>query len=257
MKKLFVLIYGVVAYLLFHATFLYLIGFIGNLFVPKGIDNGFVVAPYQAVIIDFLLIALFAAQHSIMARSWFKKAWVKIIPEVIERSTYVICTCIVLITMFYFWQPLDGIVWSVEQPYVVGMLWSLFGLGWAIVLVSSFLINHFDLFGLRQVWLYFRGKPYTDLPFRIPMLYKWVRHPLYFGLLLGFWAAPVMTVTRLFFAVTFTIYIVKAIGWEENDLVRIFGEKYRSYKRNVPMLIPSFFSRKKKEGAYETIMKQQ
>ena len=255
MKKFLVLLYGVVAYLLFQATFLYLIGFVGNLFVPKGIDGGYVLAPYQAIIIDFILLALFGLQHSVMARPWFKKYFTRIIPEVIERSTYVIFTCIALIIMFVFWQPLDGMVWSVDNPYLAGVLLALFGLGWATVLVSSFLINHFDLFGLRQVWLYFRGQPYTALPFRTPFLYKWVRHPLYFGLLLAFWAAPVMSVTRLFFALVLTTYVLKAIGWEENDMVKVFGEKYRNYKKQVPMILPSFFRKEEKAPQYETILK--
>ena len=244
MKKLFVLLYGVLAYLLFFSTFLYLIGFIGNLFVPKGIDDGQSVSMLQAIVANFLLLALFAVQHSVMARPWFKKRWTKIIPAEIERSTFVVFACTALIALFVLWRPVGIVVWSVESSFLSGVLLALFGLGWTIVLVSSFLINHFDLFGLRQVWLYFRGKPHTQLPFATPFLYNWIRHPLYFGLLLGFWAAPVMSVSRLFLAVVWTAYVFYAIGLEENDLIRVFGEKYRSYRKRVPMMIPSIFSKK-------------
>jgi protein-S-isoprenylcysteine O-methyltransferase Ste14 len=256
MKKLFVLIYGIVAYLVFLATFLYLIGFIGNLFVPKGIDGESLTKPYQAIVINLVLLSIFAVQHSVMARPWFKKWWTQVIPPVIERSTYLICTGIALIILYVFWQPVGGAVWSIENPFITGVLLAIFGLGWTIVLVSSFLINHFDLFGLRQVWLYFRGKPYAPLSFETPFLYKWVRHPLYFGLLLGFWAAPVMSVARLVLAVVWTAYVVKAISWEEKDLIGVFGEKYRSYRKRVPMIIPSFFSEKEKTPVYDTIIKR-
>lgn len=257
MKKLLVLLYGVFAYVTFLVTFLYLIGFIGNLFVPKGIDDGSAGSLLQAIVVDFLLLALFALQHSVMARPWFKKWWTKIIPEEIERSTYLVFTGIALVLLYVYWQPLDIVVWSVESPFLSGVLMALFGLGWTIVLVSSFLINHFDLFGLRQVWLYFRGKPYTHLSFGTPFLYKWVRHPLYFGLLLGFWAAPQMTVARLFLAVLWTAYVLYAISLEEKDLISVFEEKYRSYKQRVPMLLPSIFSQKEEVPVvYDAIIKK-
>ena len=255
MKRFAVLLYGVVVYAVFFATFLYLIGFFGNLLVPKGIDGALEVPLWQGILTNVLLVVLFAVQHSIMARPWFKKWWAKFIPEPIERSTYVLFTVLVLAALFFFWQPLGGIVWAVEDSYLSGALWAMFGLGWTILLVSTFLINHFDLFGLRQVWLYFLGKPYTHLKFRIPLFYKWVRHPLYLGFVLAFWAAPVMSISRLFLAVTFTLYILKAIRWEEKDLLQHFGEKYRQYSERVPMILPSFSSKKPIGSAYETIMK--
>lgn len=248
--------YGIVAYLVAVGTLLYLIGFTGNLFVPKGIDGDPLVAPYQAIFINLILLTIFALQHSIMARPWFKKWWTKFVPEAIERSTYLMFTGIVLIILFVFWQPVEGIVWSIKSPILTGVLLAVFGLGWTTVFVSTLLINHFDLFGLRQVWLYFIGKPYTDLAFGTPFLYKWIRHPLYFGLLLGFWAAPVMSVTRLFFAIVWTAYVLKAIRWEEKDLTTVFGEKYRAYKKRVPMIFPSFFPKKEEAPVYDTIIKR-
>lgn len=255
MKRVAILIYGIIAYCLFFTTFLYLIGFTGDLFVPKTVDGQLTVPLWQAVLTNLSLIVLFGLQHSIMARSWFKKWWTQFVPEVMERSTYLIFTCIVLILMFVFWQPMGGQIWKIENEILGGILLALFTLGWITVLVSSFLINHFDLFGLRQVWFYFKKQPYTPLPFDTPLLYKMVRHPLYLGLLLGFWCAPSMTVTRLFFAIGLSIYIFLAIQWEEKDLLIHFGEKYRQYMKNVPMIFPSFFRRKNKKPVYETIIK--
>lgn len=253
MKRFAALLYGVVVYAVFFATFLYMIGFVGNLFVPKAIDGPLEGSLVQALLINVILVLGFAIQHSVMARPWFKEWWTRYIPEPIERSTYVLFTVIALIALFAFWQPLGGIAWSVEDSYASGVLWALFALGWTILLVSTFLINHFDLFGLRQVWLYFHGKEYTNLRFRLPLFYKWVRHPLYFGFVMAFWAAPTMSYSRLFLAILFTGYIIKAIQWEEIDLVNHFGEKYRQYQEKVPMLFP--FGKKKKAPAYETLMK--
>jgi protein-S-isoprenylcysteine O-methyltransferase Ste14 len=255
MKQFAVMMYGTVAYLIFFSTFLYLIGFIGGFFVPKTLDGPLQVGWAEAIITDALLILLFGLQHSIMARKGFKRWWTQYVPQPIERSTFVLFTCAVLIAMFAFWQPLGGIVWRVENGFWTGVLYAGFALGWSIVLVSTFLINHFDLFGLRQTWLYFRGKTYTHLPFNVPMLYKFVRHPLYFGFILAFWSAPVMSLTRLFFASAFTMYILMAIRLEEKDLVAHFGEKYRLYRQAVPMLLPSVFRKKKMAPDYLTIMK--
>ncbi len=255
MKRFAVLLYGVVVYVIFFATFLYLIGFTGNLIVPKSIDGALEMPLWQAIIINVLLIAIFAVQHSTMARPWFKEWWTRYVPAPIERSTYVLFTVLALITIFVFWQPMGGVVWAAEDSYLAGALWAMFGLGWTILLVSTFLINHFDLFGLRQVWLYFRGEEYEPLPFRVPLFYKWVRHPLYFGFILAFWAAPVMTVSRFFLALLFTVYILRAIRWEEKDLLTHFGETYRRYSERVPMILPSFSSKKPVGSAYETIMK--
>lgn len=255
MKRLTFFLYGVIVYTLFFATFLYLIGFIGNLLVPKGIDGPLEVPFWQALLTNLLLVAIFSIQHSIMARSWFKKWWTRYIPEPIERSTYVLFTVIALVLLFVFWQPMGGTIWSVENGLITGTLWALFALGWTILLVSTFLINHFDLFGLRQVWLYLLNKPYTNLKFSTPLFYKWVRHPLYFGFILAFWSAPEMSVARLFLSVVFTLYILKAIRWEENDLLSHFGESYRKYAGKVPMIFPSFMSKKEEKPAFETFIK--
>ncbi|MEM7371005.1 MAG: methanethiol S-methyltransferase [Bacteroidota bacterium] len=257
MKRYIFLLYGVLAYVVFLATFLYLIGFTGNLLVPKGIDGAVEVPLWLAILTNLGLIALFGAQHSIMARPWFKQWWARYLPESIERSTFVLLSCVALVVMFYFWQPMGGLVWTISHPVSVGIIYMLFASGWGLVLLSSFLINHFDLFGLRQVWLYFRKKPYTDLPFDTPLLYKFIRHPLYFGILLAFWAAPEMSVSRLFFALIFTLYALKAMQWEEKDLIKHFGETYRRYKSRIPMIIPIpyIIVKRNKVSDYETIMK--
>ncbi len=255
MKRFAVLLYGVLAYFLFFGTFLYLIGFTGDLLVPKSI-NGPLQAPLaQALATNVLLILLFAVQHSVMARQGFKRWWTKLIPKPIERSTFMVFTCAALIALFAFWQPLGGTVWSVETGFLKGVLLAAFGLGWVIVLISSFMINHFDLFGLRHVWLYFRGKPYEHLPFNVPLFYRYVRHPLYFGFILAFWSAPEMSVTRLLFALGLTVYILIAIRLEERDLIAHFGEQYRRYRRMAPMLLPAFFRKKEKDPAFLTIIK--
>jgi len=243
MKKLFSLFYGLVCYLAFFGTFLYAIGFTGNLLVPKTIDSNPQVPLTNAILIDASLLLLFALQHSIMARSAFKKWWTKIIPVQLERSTYVVLASVCLMLMMWQWQPVGGIVWSVENETVKNLLLVTYFTGWLIVLASTFLINHFDLFGLRQVWLYFIGKPYQQLPFRTPLFYRFVRHPLYLGFVIAFWSTPVMTVAHLLFAVLTTGYILTAIQLEEKELLHVFGDRYRSYRKWVPMIIP--FSKRK------------
>ena len=243
MKKFFSLFYGIVCYLVFLGTFLYAIGFVGNLLVPKTIDSQPEVPLLTAILVDASLLLLFALQHSIMARPAFKRWWTKIIPEHLERSTYVVLASLCLILMVWQWHPVGGIIWSVENETIKNLLLASFLSGWLMVLASTFLINHFDLFGLRQVWLYFTGKPYTQLPFRIPFLYRFVRHPLYLGFMIAFWSAPVMTTAHFLFAVLTTGYILTAIQLEEKDLVGVFGDKYRAYRKWVPMIIP-FIKRK-------------
>jgi protein-S-isoprenylcysteine O-methyltransferase Ste14 len=240
-------VYGVACYLAFFATFLYAIGFIGNFWVPKSMDSGPQMPLSSALAINLALLGLFAVQHSVMARPWFKAAWTKIVPEPVERSTYVLFSSLALILLFWKWQPLGGVVWSVDGMAERLALNTLYALGWITILVATFLINHFDLFGLRQVWLYLVGKPYTGLPFATPGLYRYVRHPLYVGWFLVFWAAPVMTVTHLIFAVATTAYILIAIQFEERDLMRIHGE-YAEYRRRVPMVLPMGSAREPREA---------
>jgi methanethiol S-methyltransferase len=238
MKKILVLLYGVISYLLFFGTFLYAFGFVGNLFVPKSIDGVPQVPLAQAILVNASLLLVFALQHSIMARPAFKNWWTKIVPEQAERSTYVLVSSLCLILLVWQWQPMGGFIWRIEEPIAKTIMTALFITGWLIVLISTFMINHFDLFGLRQVWFYFLGKKYEPLHFRIPFFYKYVRHPLYLGWLIAFWATPVMSAAHLLFAVLTTGYILTAIKFEEKDLVTHFGEKYLSYKSWVPKIIP-------------------
>jgi methanethiol S-methyltransferase len=237
MKRFSILIYGVICYVIFFGTFLYAAGFVGDIGVPKSIDSGPVSPLGLALLVNLGLLGLFAVQHSVMARPAFKRWWTRIIPKPAERSTYVLFSSIALIALFAFWQPMGGVVWNVEDPAGRIALYSLFIYGWSLVLVSTFLINHFDLFGLRQVWLYFRGREYTPLPFRTPGPYKWIRHPLYLGWLIAFWATPTMTIAHLVFALLTTAYILIAIRFEERDLVAAHPE-YETYRRQVPMLVP-------------------
>jgi protein-S-isoprenylcysteine O-methyltransferase Ste14 len=238
-KRVIAFSYGVVCYAIFLATLLYAIGFLANFGVPKSIDGVPEGSGVEAVLVDAALLAAFALQHSIMARRWFKRAWTRVIPEPVERSTYVLFSSLALLLLFWQWRPLGGEVWNAGSGVLSTLLTLGFGLGLAIVLLSTFLINHFDLFGLRQVWLYLRAVPYTPLRFRTPFFYRHVRHPLYVGWLLTFWCAPVMTAAHLFFAGMTTAYILVAIQLEEKDLVAMHGSDYERYREDVPMLIPS------------------
>jgi methanethiol S-methyltransferase len=231
-------IYGVVCYLVFFATFAYAIGFIGNFGVPKSIDSGRQSSFLYALAVNSALLGLFAIQHSVMAREWFKSAWTRVVPAAVERSTYVLLSSLALILLFWEWQPMGGVIWSIENDYGRLALEASYALGWITVFVSTCLINHFDLFGLRQVWLNLLGRPYQALGFRTPGPYRFVRHPLYVGWLLVFWSAPVMTTAHLVFALATTGYILVAIQFEERDLVR-FHREYAEYRRRVPMLIPA------------------
>jgi methanethiol S-methyltransferase len=237
-KHFLFFVYGVGAYLIFLATFLYAVAFVGGFAVPNRLDGPLQTHLFNALLIDAALLGLFAIQHSVMARPWFKERWTQIIPWAIERSTYVLCASLALALVIWQWRPIGFQIWSVQDPIARGLLWTLFASGWGLVLVVTFLINHFDLFGLRQVWLPLMGKPYTQVNFVTPLPYRVVRHPLYFGFVLAFWMTPNMTLAHLVFAVLTTIYILVAIQLEERDLVAVHGSTYENYRRTVPMILP-------------------
>jgi len=241
LKRLLFFTYGVASYLTFLVTFLYAIAFVGGFAVPRRLDGPLETSLPAALGINCVLLTIFAVQHSVMARRWFKEWWTQIVPWAIERSTYVLCASLALLLLFWQWRPIGIQIWSVENAAARIALWTLFAAGWATVLIVTFLINHFDLFGLRQVWLPLIGRPYTRVSFRTPLPYRFVRHPLYFGFLLAFWMTPTMTLAHLVFALATTAYIVLAIQFEERDLVAEHGGAYQEYRRRVPMLVP--FSR--------------
>jgi protein-S-isoprenylcysteine O-methyltransferase Ste14 len=242
LKRISFFAYGTFSYVVFLGTFLYAIGFIGNFGVPRTLDGPATGSLLISFAIDAGLLTLFAVQHSVMARKWFKEWWTRIVPKPIERSTYVLFSSVALIALFALWRPLGGVIWSVEDPAGQLVLRGLFAFGWGLVLFSTFLINHFDLFGLRQVWRYLLNRPEAGLKFTTPGPYKLVRHPLYVGWLFAFWMTPVMTSAHLLFSLATTAYILLAIKFEERDLVREHGETYEEYRRSVPMLVPALRS---------------
>ena len=239
MGTIITLAYGVGSYAAFFLTFLYAIGFLGNVLVPKSLDSGPIGALGTALLVDLGLLALFAVQHTVMARPAFKRLLTTVVSPAAERSTYVLASSLALILLFWQWHPLGAVVWEVEQPVGRALLYSGFAAGWVLVLVTTFVINHFDLFGLRQAWRHFRGRQQEPLRFVTPFLYRVVRHPLYVGWLLAFWSTPTMTVTHLLFAAVTTAYILVAIQFEERDLVNAHAE-YAAYRAQVPMLVPAW-----------------
>lgn len=231
-------IYGILCYAIFLGTFLYAIGFVGNFAVPKSIDSGAVGSFWPSLLVNLGLLGLFAVQHSVMARPGFKRWWTRFVPRPVERSTYVLFASLALVLLFWLWQPLPASVWTIEGEAVRAAVWALFGVGWAIVLVSTFMISHAHLFGLRQVGQHLRGDDVSGPEFQTPGLYRLVRHPIMLGFLVAFWATPVMTVGHLVFAGATTGYILIALQLEERDLVRTFGDRYQRYREQVPMLVP-------------------
>lgn len=238
MKRWVFFAYGVLGHLAFLVVYAWMAGFVGNWLLPKTIDSPASVSMPAAWAINIALIAAFGLQHSIMARPGFKAWWTRFVPAPIERSTYVWFSNVVVIALMLFWQGIDVVVWDVQQPVGRALLWALFAAGWLMVPAVSLMIHHFDLFGTRQVWLHLQGRPYEPLPFRTPMLYGKVRHPLYVGWALAFWATPTMTLGHLLFAGSLTLYMLIAVRIEERDLMEYFGEAYRAYRRRVPMFVP-------------------
>lgn len=241
--RLLILLYAVVSYAVFLASFLYALGFFSNTLVPKSIDVGGSADLGEAIAVNLLLLGLFAVQHTIMARSAFKRWWARILPEVCQRSTYVLFSSLILLLLFWQWRPIPTLLWKIDG--IAGsLLTSIYWFGWLVVLSSSYMIDHFDLFGLRQALFALRGAEAPDQEFRTPLLYKIVRHPIMLGFLLTFWATPEMTVGHLLFAVMSTIYILIGVQFEERDLITHFGATYQQYRRRVPMLLPRIFSRR-------------
>jgi methanethiol S-methyltransferase len=253
MRRLMILAYGFTAYVLFLATFLYAIAFVGDFSfaVPKTIHSGEPADFLTALLINVCLLGAFGLQHSIMARPEFKQRWTRIVPKPIERSTFVFFTCAVFALLFWQWRPMPETVWAVESGAAYAALTAVSLLGWGFVVVATFMIHHFDLFGLRQTWLAARGDQYRDLGFRTPGMYRFVRHPIMLGFLVAFWATPVMSEGRLLFAVVTTCYIAVALQLEERDLIRAHGERYLAYKRQVPSVIPSLRRRVKTDAPVE------
>jgi methanethiol S-methyltransferase len=238
MARILALLYGSVAYLVFLGTFLYAIGFVTGLVVPKTVDTGLVAPIGEAFAVNILLLSLFAVQHSVMARKPFKRWWTQFVPSAIERSTYVLLASLALILLFWQWRAIPSIVWQVSNPTTAITILGLAFFGWFLVLLSTFLINHFELFGLQQVILNLAGKAGSQPRFKTPILYKLVRHPIYLGFIIAFWATPVMTAGHLLFAIVTTTYIFVGIALEERDLIELFGDEYRHYRQRVAMLVP-------------------
>jgi protein-S-isoprenylcysteine O-methyltransferase Ste14 len=238
MKRVAIFTYGIICYAITMGTFAYMAGFIGNVVVPKSLDSAVQVPFATALLVNLGLLALFGVQHSVMARPGFKKAWTKIVPKAAERSTYCLFSSVAVALLVWQWQPMGGVIWEVQNGAARVFVHSTYAFGWGLLVFVTFLINHFDLFGLRQMYYYLRGKDERPLRFVKPLFYKFVRHPLYIGWFLIFWATPTMTAAHLVLAVAITAYILIAIYFEERDLVQVHGKVYENYRREVPMLIP-------------------
>ena len=233
--------FAIIAYAIFFATFLYLIAFVGDLeLAPRTVDVGPDSPVAIAVAVDVGLIALFGLQHSVMARQGFKRWWTRVVPWAVERSVYVLMASLALIILMNLWRPIDTIVWNVGDPLVSDLIWVVFWLGWGMVLLSTFLLNHFELFGLQQAWFHVRGRPWEKPVFRQPLFYRWIRHPLYLGFFMAFWAAPEMTAGHLLLAGGMSVFMLIAIQYEEKDLVALFGRDYEDYRQRAGMLLPRF-----------------
>jgi protein-S-isoprenylcysteine O-methyltransferase Ste14 len=249
MGRFLAFLYGTVAYVIFFGTILYAIGFVTGIAVPKTIDSGTVGPIGEAIIVNLILLSIFAVQHSVMARKSFKRWWTQYVPASIERSTYVLLASLALVLLFWQWRPLPAVLWEANGPVVHNVLLGVSLLGWVIVFASTFLINHFELFGLQQVILNLIGRKASEQRFRTPMFYKLVRHPIYLGFLIAFWVAPVMTVGHLLFAAVTTAYIFVGIALEERDLVEMFGDEYRRYRERVGMLVP-FLGKRRSDASH-------
>jgi protein-S-isoprenylcysteine O-methyltransferase Ste14 len=240
MGRLIALLYGLASYIVFFVTFLYAVGFVTGLVVPKTIDTGLIVPIGEALLVNLLLMTLFAVQHSVMARQGFKRWWTQFVPQPVERSTYVLLASLALILLFWQWRPIPAVIWHVDHPQIAGALLGLSLVGWLIVLTSTWLINHFELFGVHQVVSNLRGHEMPAPTFKTPLFYQFVRHPIYLGFIIAFWATPTMTAGHLLFATVTTAYIFIGIMLEERDLIALFGDEYRRYRQRVAMLVPSF-----------------
>ncbi len=236
-----VFLYGLLSYFLFFGAFVYLIAFVGDIYAPKTLSSKAVMDMGQALQIDIGLLLLWAVQHSFMARDGFKKAIEKMVPHHVERSTYVLVSTLVLAILMFYWQPIDGVIWQVETALYQMVIWGLFAFGWVLVLVSTFLTNHFDLFGLRQTWLHFVKKTYTDIRFTERLIYKWIRHPMMLGILIAFWAVPTMTMGHLVFSIGMSLYVVVGIYFEERAMVKTIGEPYEEYQKRTSKILPKIY----------------